>query len=343
MPLTGLQGNLNVNLYAWNAGTLQWEAYTGTGGGGGGAVTIADAADVAQGATTDAAVTSDTTGTLSGKLRGLVKMLADMWDSANHWLKVSVQNTVNASVTGTVGISGNVTVTQGTGANLHTVVDSGSVTVNTISNYAQETGGNLATIATDVARIPAQGAALTAASMPVNIASDQTVPVSVSGVPHVIVDSNSADPDPATASLQNVHTALLQQVAQALLACDTTNVTISGGAISISGTPSVQVLNALSVSQLAVGAQNLPKQEDMPAADTDVGVAALAVRDSNLLVQQTDEQDYAWHKVDRQGRLWVRSDLLEQKMDEQRAALGLLLTQMSAIAAQMGAQTVQYQ
>lgn len=41
--------------------------------GGGGAVTVADGADVVLGATTDAAVVTDTTGTISGKLRGLVK------------------------------------------------------------------------------------------------------------------------------------------------------------------------------------------------------------------------------------------------------------------------------
>lgn len=44
-----------------------------SGGGGGGAVTVADGADIAEGATTDAAVITDTTGTISGKLRGLVK------------------------------------------------------------------------------------------------------------------------------------------------------------------------------------------------------------------------------------------------------------------------------
>ena len=41
--------------------------------GGGGAVTIADGEDVAEGAIADAAVVTDTTGTLSGKLRGLIK------------------------------------------------------------------------------------------------------------------------------------------------------------------------------------------------------------------------------------------------------------------------------
>jgi len=45
----------------------------GGGGGGGGPATIADGADVAQGATTDAAIVTDANGTVSGKLRGLVK------------------------------------------------------------------------------------------------------------------------------------------------------------------------------------------------------------------------------------------------------------------------------
>lgn len=39
------------------------------------AATIADGADVAEGATTDAAITTDVNGTVSGKLRGLVKII----------------------------------------------------------------------------------------------------------------------------------------------------------------------------------------------------------------------------------------------------------------------------
>src|SRR5581483_10717971 len=66
-------GNLNVNLAA-----------------GGAAATIADGADVTQGAIADAAVASDANGTISGKLRGLVKILADAWDSANHRLTVGL-------------------------------------------------------------------------------------------------------------------------------------------------------------------------------------------------------------------------------------------------------------
>jgi len=59
-------------------------------GGGVGPVSVADGADVAEGATADAAVDSDTTGTVSGKLRGLVKILANVWDSVNGWLKVTI-------------------------------------------------------------------------------------------------------------------------------------------------------------------------------------------------------------------------------------------------------------
>lgn len=61
-------------------------------GGGGGAVTVADGSDAALGATADAAVSTDTTGTVSGKLRGLVKIFADIWDSTNHWLQIKVMN-----------------------------------------------------------------------------------------------------------------------------------------------------------------------------------------------------------------------------------------------------------
>lgn len=64
----------------------------GSGGGGGGASTIADGADATQGLIADVAVVGDVAGTLSAKLRGLSKILNDVWDSVNHWFKVSIQN-----------------------------------------------------------------------------------------------------------------------------------------------------------------------------------------------------------------------------------------------------------
>lgn len=62
------------NNYVWDNASMAWVVETQpSGGSGGGAATIADGADVAEGSTTDAAVITDTTGTVSGKLRGLVK------------------------------------------------------------------------------------------------------------------------------------------------------------------------------------------------------------------------------------------------------------------------------
>jgi hypothetical protein len=45
---------------------------------------IKDGNDLSGGATTDAAVTGDTAGSRSAKLRGLNKILFDIWDSTNH-------------------------------------------------------------------------------------------------------------------------------------------------------------------------------------------------------------------------------------------------------------------
>jgi len=52
------------------------------------ATTVADGANVNQGANADAAVTGDTAGTLSAKLRGLIKIFGDIWDSTNHAVKI---------------------------------------------------------------------------------------------------------------------------------------------------------------------------------------------------------------------------------------------------------------
>lgn len=43
-----------------------------------------------QGAFGNVAVTGDTAGTVSAKLRGLSKMIFDVWDSTNHWWSVNV-------------------------------------------------------------------------------------------------------------------------------------------------------------------------------------------------------------------------------------------------------------
>jgi hypothetical protein len=65
----------NPNLGVVPVGNADGTPLTG-GTGGGGAVTVADGADVTQGAVADAANTTGTTGTISGKLRGIVQLLA---------------------------------------------------------------------------------------------------------------------------------------------------------------------------------------------------------------------------------------------------------------------------
>ena len=57
---------------------------------------VKDGNNLVEGATTDAAVVGDNSGSLSAKLRGLTKILNDVWNSTSHWLNVALQ----ASTTG---------------------------------------------------------------------------------------------------------------------------------------------------------------------------------------------------------------------------------------------------
>jgi len=154
---------------------------TGGGGGGGGAVTIADGANVVEGSTTDAAITTDSNGTISGKLRGLVKILGNVWDSVNSRLNVFIQNPSIAvtgtfwqatqPVSGTVAVSNfpatqpvsgtvtanqggtwTTTVTQATAANLNATVtgtvaatQSGTWNIGTVTSQTQWNGNTIDT------------------------------------------------------------------------------------------------------------------------------------------------------------------------------------------------------
>lgn len=103
------------NVKCEDDGTLRT---TGAGGGGGGAVTIADGADEALGEIADAAVDTDAPGTVSGKLRGIVKLIAERLPAAlggNGGLKVDIvggsssgvqytDGDTDASITGTVAM-----------------------------------------------------------------------------------------------------------------------------------------------------------------------------------------------------------------------------------------------
>lgn len=108
-------------------------------GGGGGAVTIAAGDDTTQGNTTDAAVTTNAAGTVSGKLRGLVAILADVWNSTLQALRVQAGGYTEA-------VWANVTRPNDTSvyAAGDTVTDNtatGSATNLTFTNVARANGG----------------------------------------------------------------------------------------------------------------------------------------------------------------------------------------------------------
>ena len=118
-------GSAWVNASADSSGALN--VVSSGGGGGGGAVTIADGADVAEGATNDTAVTGDNSGTLSAKLRGLAKIFASVWDSLNNRLNVAVQNIV--------------ATTEGLSIPAHDYI-SYTNTSGTVDTYVYKTGGS---------------------------------------------------------------------------------------------------------------------------------------------------------------------------------------------------------
>jgi hypothetical protein len=79
LRIRDLERGINVDLELAD-GTVEGQKIlkVSSGSSGGGAATIADGADVTQGALADAANTTGTTGTVSGKLRGMVQHLATL-------------------------------------------------------------------------------------------------------------------------------------------------------------------------------------------------------------------------------------------------------------------------
>lgn len=120
-----------------------------SGGGGGGAVTIADGADVAEGAKADAAV-ADATGTVNAHARFIAKVAADEWDSVNHWQKVREQGTV-AVINGLSIVAYDyVSLTQASTTDTYVFKSGGSggTTVATVViTYTDSTKATLATVA----------------------------------------------------------------------------------------------------------------------------------------------------------------------------------------------------
>jgi copper(I)-binding protein len=129
-PVTGLAYN-SAQQYVWDTNALAWVKMTQPGaGGGGGAATIADGADIAEGATTDVAVSTDANGTVSAKLRGIIKnQVASMGFNipANDYVSLA-QDATHDTYTFKSGGAGGTTVATKT----ITYTDATKVTISTI-------------------------------------------------------------------------------------------------------------------------------------------------------------------------------------------------------------------
>ena len=127
---------------------------------GGSAVSIADGADVTEGSTADAAVVTDASGTVSGKLRGLVKIWADVWDSGNNWIKVTIAGS-SATSLGAIATGSNQIGSLTTGSSLMGALSTGFNTIGSLTTGfsvigALSTGYNLiGVVATGTNRIGA--------------------------------------------------------------------------------------------------------------------------------------------------------------------------------------------
>lgn len=187
----------------------------GGGGGGGGAVTVADGADVTQGAIADAAVITDTTGTLSGKLRGLVKWayermpasLGQKLMAASFPVVISSdQSVIPVDASGSVVITGGLTDTQlratpvpVSGPLTDTQLRASAVPISAASLPLPTGAATETTLSTRLAdatftgRINTLGQKTAANSTPVVLASDQSsIPVS------------ATETRPATSSISSV-------------------------------------------------------------------------------------------------------------------------------------------
>lgn len=210
----------------------------GGGGGLGGPATIADGDDEALGATTDVAVDTDSDGTVSAKLRGLLKLLRAMFpatlgqknkagslsvtlasdeDALPVSGTVAVSGTVPVSdgggsltVDGTVGVSGTVAV-DGSGHTQPvsgTVAVSGTVPVSAAALPLPSGAATEATLAAESAKLPATlGQKAKAAAMAVTLASDEDSLALLGAVNETA---------PATDTASAGHNGRLQRVAQRL-------------------------------------------------------------------------------------------------------------------------------
>lgn len=96
MPLENTSYTVAAEGYIWNTSTLEWEKATASAASG--AVTIADGADVCEGAVGDAIVAAGAVGTISAKLRRLTSDIGALLTAAAGFATAAKQDTGNTSL-----------------------------------------------------------------------------------------------------------------------------------------------------------------------------------------------------------------------------------------------------
>lgn len=162
-------------------------------------------------------------GTIGGNIQPFV-VLSDTAQTA--FFTSGNPGFVSAVITGTPAISG--TVTANAGTNLNT------------SLLALESGGNLATVVTNTGRIPAQGQALAAASLPVVLTAAQVITLT----PPTTITANAGTGTFAVSAASlplptGASTSALQTTGNTSLATIATNIPAQGQALAAASLPVV--------------------------------------------------------------------------------------------------------
>lgn len=289
------------------------------------------------------AATFPTTGTAIGAKNGsnMVNLAADGSSNLLVNLATAIPAGSNAigSITNTSFIA-----TQATGTNLHTVVDSGSVTANAGTNLntsalALETGGNLASIKTDTDNLnTAQGATTSGLKGPIiqgavttaapTYTTATTNPLSLTTAGALRTDaSGSTQPISGTITANagtgtfNIQTNAAVNIAQIAGATALTGHGVASGALRVelptdgtgvvglnAGTQTVGSIASVTTSIVpGTAATNLGKARAATPGTTDTGTLSLSVRNDNAATAvNAANATYGVESVDTNGTQFVR-------------------------------------
>lgn len=267
--------------------------------GGGSAVSIADAADTVEGALADAAIITDTTGTVNGKLRGLVK-----W--AFERMPASLGQKTMASSLPVVIASDQSGITANAGTNLNTsalALDS-HLTDGTQKAIARG-GAKGATTAADLTGT-AEGADHQALDVQVyhgGTAKDPTAIRALTTADAVNVGQWIGSATPTVG--QKAMAASIPIV----VASDQSALPVASHPVTNAGTFAVQATVSTIAGGITPGttAALLGKAEDAVAGSGDTGVLMLGVRNDLLASQTSANLDYGAPALDTNGAQFVRA------------------------------------